>query len=115
MTFFWNIKLNTLISNLVENAVKYSGDTVRIIIGCKTFEDDISIIVKDNGNGISDGDLNKIFTKFYRSSDAMQSGMPGVGLGLAYVKLLTEAHSGQVSVISHQGKGSTFIIKLPQK
>lgn len=74
----------------------------------------MAICVSDTGTGIADSDVDKIFEKFYRATSAMQSGLPGVGLGLAYVKLLAEAHGGRVEVVSRIGEGSTFTINLPQ-
>lgn len=73
----------------------------------------VTISVIDNGNGISPTDTNKIFNRFYRGK-ASTSDIPGMGLGLSYVKLLTEAHGGEISVDSTEGVGSSFSIKLPQ-
>ena len=106
--------LSQMIMNLVENAIKYSGECVVIDIDFSTDGDVASISVSDNGNGISETDSRKIFEKFYRSPKAVQSGEPGVGLGLAYMKLLAEAHGGTVSVSSREGRGSTFSIRIPQ-
>lgn len=108
------LHLSQMIMNLVENAVKYSGESVEIRVSCTQTENSAEISVADNGNGISESDCRRIFDKFYRSTVARQSGMPGVGLGLAYVKLLAEAHGGSVSVESREGAGSRFTINIPQ-
>ena len=108
------LHMSQMIGNLIENAVKYSEERVNIMIKANKNPDSIDLRVEDNGNGISETDISKIFNKFYRSEDAMRSGAPGVGLGLAYVRLLAEAHGGSVSVESEPGKGSCFTIKIPQ-
>lgn len=100
-------------SNLVENAVKYSGYEVEISATAEVDGSMVEIRVKDNGNGIPQGDLNHIFQRFYRGK-ASAGEQPGMGLGLAYVKLLVEAHGGEIAVESSEGKGSCFIIRLPQ-
>lgn len=102
-----------LITNLIENAIKYSGDNVTIAINAEQNADGVAITVADNGFGIPLSDQNKIFNRFYRGS-ASKTEIPGIGLGLAYVKLLVEAHGGNISVESSVGHGSIFTIKLPQ-
>jgi len=69
--------------------------------------------VTDNGNGIPSSDLKHIFQRFYRGK-ASAGEQPGMGLGLAYVRLLVEAHGGDITVQSTEGKGTCFTIKLPQ-
>lgn len=105
--------LFNIVNNLFENAIKYSGDSLGISVATSISEDGISIIVSDTGNGIAPSELKKIFTRFYRGKST-EAGIPGMGLGLTYVKLLTEAHGGSVSVTSQAGAGSTFTISLPQ-
>ena len=102
-----------IIGNLVENAIKYSGSKVDIRITATQNSNGLSVAVSDNGNGISGSDMPKIFTRFYRGR-ASSAEIPGMGLGLAYVKLLVEAHGGNVAVESKMGVGTTFIINLPQ-
>ena len=102
-----------VITNLIENAIKYSGEDVVITICAELIADGIAVTVADNGFGIALSDQNKIFNRFYRGS-ASKTEIPGIGLGLAYVKLLVEAHGGNVSVESSVGHGSKFTIKLPQ-
>ncbi|MDE5881185.1 MAG: HAMP domain-containing histidine kinase, partial [Muribaculaceae bacterium] len=95
------LHMSQMIGNLIENAVKYSEERVNIMIKANKNPDSIALSVEDNGIGISETDMSKVFNKFYRSEAAMRSGAPGVGLGLAYVRLLAEAHGGSVSVESH--------------
>ncbi len=102
-----------IINNLVENAIKYSGDSVEIKIEACIDEDGVSIVVSDTGNGIPESDYEKIFKRFYRGK-ASSTDIPGMGIGLAYVKLLTEAHGGKISVSSKLDVGTSFTINLPQ-
>lgn len=105
--------LLNIMSNLVENGVKYSGAEVEIAVAATTKNDFVEITVRDTGNGISTTDLRHIFTRFYRGK-AQAGELPGMGLGLTYVKLLTEAHGGTIAVESIEGKGTIFTIILPQ-
>lgn len=105
--------LMNILTNLIENSIKYSNDEVTIKIRAVRTSDGCRITVEDNGNGIAAADINRIFNRFYRGK-ASVSDIPGMGLGLAYVKLLTDAHGGEISVESTEGVGSSFSIKLPQ-
>ncbi len=105
--------LMNILTNLIENAIKYSSETVTIKIKAVRNSDGIRITVEDNGNGIAAADINRIFNRFYRGK-ASTSDIPGMGLGLTYVKLLTDAHGGGITVESTEGIGSSFSIKLPQ-
>jgi len=100
------------ISNLTDNAIKYSGDSVRIDIGLFEEQGDVCVSVRDNGLGISEENLGKIFEKFERVN--VDKKMHGYGIGLSYVKQIVEKHGGTISVSSEFGKGSEFIIRLPQ-
>lgn len=105
--------LYNILNNLVENALKYSGDSVEIISSASRYKGGVEFSIRDNGNGISSGDLKHIFQRFYRGKASVGK-QPGMGLGLAYVKLLVDAHGGEITVESSEGKGSCFTIKLPQ-
>ena len=89
--------MSNILTNLVENAIKYSGDEVTVEISAQIADGSVAIDVSDNGYGIQSADRNQIFNRFYRGK-APSTDIPGMGLGLAYVKLLVEAHSGDVSV-----------------
>lgn len=108
------VHLTNSISNLVENAIKYSGNEVCIRISASLAEGKLVIQVADNGFGISSQDQLHIFDKFYRSEQMVGRGLPGMGLGLSYVKLMVEAHGGTVDVESILGKGSVFTLEIPQ-
>lgn len=103
----------SILTNLVENAVKYSGEEVTVMISAEISDNEVKITISDNGDGIAASDRPRIFNRFYRGK-ASATDIPGMGLGLAYVKLLIEAHNGDVTVESEEGAGSTFTIKLPQ-
>ena len=105
--------MTNIIINLIENAIKYSGESVTVIISTESTADGIAIKIADNGNGIPASSQNKIFDRFYRGN-ASSTDIPGMGLGLAYVKLLVDAHGGKISVESTENIGSTFTISLPQ-
>ncbi len=107
------VHLHNIITNLVENALKYSGSTVEIKATATGHNGRIEIQLTDTGNGISPGELRHIFQRFYRGKNSAGE-QPGMGLGLAYVKLLTEAHGGSISVKSEEGVGTCFTISLPQ-
>ena len=108
------VYFTTLMNNLLSNAVKYSDKKPVIDIEGFAENDYIYIKVSDNGIGISKNDQKHIFDKFYRASTGNIHKFKGLGLGLYYVKKIAEAHEGDVTVSSRQGKGSTFTIKLPK-
>lgn len=108
------VHIANIISNLIENAIKYSGKEVRIDLSCLQKGHSLTIQITDNGIGIPMAEQNKVFDKFYRGSHIPDRNIPGIGLGLSYVKLLTEAHHGYISLSSRPGKGTTFSIVLPQ-
>jgi two-component system phosphate regulon sensor histidine kinase PhoR len=107
------IYFTTMVNNLLSNAVKYSEKPPEITIEGFTANDSATISVSDNGIGISRNDQKHVFDKFYRASTGNIHKFKGLGLGLYYVKKITEAHGGSVSVSSKTGKGSTFTINLP--
>ena len=103
-----------VISNLIENAIKYSGDGVNIAIRAKTTSGGVEISVKDNGIGIAPDKQKHIFDKFYRVPTGDIHDVKGYGLGLYYAKTMVEKHGGTISVSSTLGKGSEFRIFIPQ-
>lgn len=105
--------LYNILNNLVENAIKYSGPKVEINAAASEKDGMVELRVCDTGNGIAAGDVRHIFKRFYRGK-ASTGELPGMGLGLTYVKLLVDAHGGDISVESSEGKGTCFTITLPQ-
>lgn len=108
------VHLFNIISNLIENSVKYSAPSVHILVDCLLSPHQLLIRVSDNGIGIPASEQGRVFDKFYRGSHLSSSALPGIGLGLSYVKLLVEAHRGTLSLTSQVGKGTTLEIYLPQ-
>lgn len=107
--------IGNIISNLLENSIKYSGESVKIDIDYReNSNDSVCITVKDNGFGIAKTDANYIYDKFFRSRSASDNDIPGMGLGLAYVKQLVQAHRGNIVMESEEGVGTIFTINLPQ-
>ena len=105
--------LHNVISNLIDNAIKYSGDSVEIKIECKSKKNQVDIHVRDNGFGISATDQLKIFNRFERGAEIKRSRISGFGIGLNYVQQVIEIHGGTIAIFSHEGIGSEFIITLP--
>ena len=105
--------LYNAISNLIDNSIKYSGDSVKIEIECITEEKQIYIRIKDDGFGISSNDQLRIFKPFERGAEIKRNRISGFGIGLNYTQQIIEAHGGTITVISQEGVGSEFIITLP--
>jgi len=101
------------LGNLVENAVKYTreGGSVRVSASDETQR--VVVVIEDNGLGISQEDLPRIFERFYRSDRSRSREMGGTGLGLSIVKHIVQAHGGTVDVNSRLGAGSKFTVSLP--
>lgn len=104
-----------VIYNLLDNASKYSKDQPKIELKTQVRDNNVLISVKDHGIGISPENLKKVFDKLYRVPTGNVHNVKGFGLGLSYVKIITERHGGRVSVESQLGKGSTFYIEVPLK
>ena len=107
------IHITNVVYNLLDNAVKYCTTKPFISITTKNERNYLVIEIKDNGIGIRKEDLKMIFDKFYRVSTGNIHDIKGFGLGLFYVKLIINEHSGSIDVKSKLGEGSTFTIKLP--
>lgn len=108
------IHVANVLSNLIENAIKYSGEKVEITINARRKANDLWLTVSDNGIGIPLVEQDKVFAKFYRGSNMPDLTIPGLGLGLSYVKLISEAHHGSVSLSSNLGQGTSVTLYLPQ-
>jgi signal transduction histidine kinase len=106
-------KIVSVLHNLMDNAIKYSGDSQEIIITAHVKEDGIAVSVRDFGPGIATDDIDKIFDKFYRGKNAATVRHRGSGLGLAIAKGIIEAHNGKIWYESLQGKGTKFSFFLP--
>ncbi len=104
--------LGNAFNNLIDNAVKYSGDFGKIEISLKKIGDEIFISFKDNGIGVEKSLQKKVFEKFFRVQSGNIHNTKGFGLGLSYVKSIVEAHGGAIELKSEINKGSEFIIQL---
>jgi len=108
-------KISQVILNLVSNAIKYSHDREsKISVGLKDVDEFIEVSVIDNGAGIPQEDINRIFERFYRVDKSRSKDTGGTGLGLSIVKHILEAHEQSISVESKIGKGSSFTFRLPK-
>ena len=101
------------VSNLLENAIKYSDAPARVEICLSRLDDGITVAVKDHGIGIPETDLENVFQRFYRVDKAHSSKLGGSGLGLSIVETIVNKHFGKVEVRSTLGKGTTFTLALP--
>ena len=104
--------MSSVIATLLDNAVKYSGDSAEIRISAEEKDGHVRISVRDNGIGIAPEKQAHIFEKFYRVPTGDVHDVKGYGIGLFFAKTIVEKHGGHISVESELGKGSTFTIEL---
>jgi two-component system phosphate regulon sensor histidine kinase PhoR len=109
------VHFTNLISNLIDNAVKYSKENLLIKITTHSTSRSLVIRIEDNGIGMSKETQRRIFEKFYRAHTGNLHNVKGFGLGLSYVKTIVEAHQGKIKVDSLVGKGTTFTLEFPLK
>jgi len=106
-------RLLQMFKNLISNAIKYSPKGGQIILGARQEGDSVILWVSDEGLGIPQEALDKVFGRFYRVNSGAHRAPRGVGIGLALVREIVKAHKGSIWAESIMGKGSTFFIKLP--
>ncbi|SDU50645.1 hybrid sensor histidine kinase/response regulator [Desulfobacula phenolica] len=107
------IALESVFGNLIENAIKYTREQGSILISIDTKDNYVRVIVKDNGFGMEQRHISRIFEKFYRIKDDNTRFINGTGLGLPIAKAIVDALNGQILVKSQVGKGSEFTVLLP--
>lgn len=106
-------RIRLVIQNLIDNAIKYTPEAGEVTVSIKYSKLNIEIYVKDSGIGIPENQINRLFTKFFRSDNALRMQTEGSGLGLFIVKNIVEKHGGKIWVESKENKGSTFAFSLP--
>ncbi|WP_324825197.1 sensor histidine kinase [Sinanaerobacter sp. ZZT-01] len=106
-------RFKQMMLNLIENAMKYSNENGKIKVTVKKLEEKISIAVEDNGIGIAQEHLPRLFERFYRADKSRSQKVGGTGLGLAIVKHIVALFDGDIKVESEEGKGTKFTVQLP--
>jgi two-component system sensor histidine kinase SenX3 len=106
-------QLSMAINNLIENAINYSPENTKVSISTSIEDEIVTISVSDQGIGIPDSELERIFERFYRVDPARSRETGGTGLGLSIVKHVAAKHGGEIKVWSSQNVGSTFALRLP--
>lgn len=106
--------LTSSVQNLVANAIAFSSPGGHVGVGLRSRDGVVEIAVSDQGIGIAEQDLDRVFERFYRTDQARSRQTGGTGLGLSIVKHIAENHGGEVRVWSRVGRGSTFTIRLPE-
>ncbi len=109
------VGLTSVVTNLVENAVKYSDPGEHIKIELEKTNNNIFITVADTGQGIAERERENVFRKFYRVGNEETRSAKGTGLGLYIVKQIVEQHEGKISVIDNKPQGSVFRVEMPLK
>ncbi|HWD61276.1 MAG TPA: HAMP domain-containing sensor histidine kinase [Humibacter sp.] len=108
-------RVRQIVDNLISNATKYTEEGGVITVGLERDDESVVITVADNGSGISKPDQARLFDRFFRTRDAREAAIQGVGIGLTIVRTIVDAHGGTISVDSEPGRGSTFTVRLPMR
>lgn len=107
-------KISRIITNILENAIKYNKDQGKVYINVTQKNDKVIIKIRDTGMGIAENELDKIFIKNYRSASAKNLSIPGSGLGLSIAKNFAEEYGGSIDVKSKIGEGTEFTVCFPE-
>jgi signal transduction histidine kinase len=108
-------QLQRALVNIVSNAIKFtpSEGTVRVSCRVDPVADEVVVTCQDTGIGIPQADLEHLFTRFFRASNAARQAIPGTGLGLAIVQAIVELHHGRLALTSAEGEGTTVVLRFP--
>ncbi|TAF51558.1 MAG: sensor histidine kinase [Sphingobacteriia bacterium] len=107
------VHFGNLVSNLVDNALKYSPDGLHLTLTTHATANNIVLRVQDNGIGMSKESVKRVFEKFFRAHTGNVHNVKGFGLGLSYVKTVIDAHKGRIKCESTLGKGTSFLVEMP--
>jgi signal transduction histidine kinase len=106
-------EVRAAVSNLIDNAVKYSGKDVNVAVDVRQEDGRVAVRVSDRGPGIPPSELKQIFKRFYRVPGPLASKVKGTGLGLYIVRSVAKRHGGRAWAESEPGQGSTFVVEFP--
>jgi signal transduction histidine kinase len=106
-------RLGQLFDNLISNAIKFSPDGGSVDVTVDAFDGLVRVRVDDRGIGIAEKERDRLFERFFRSTDALDRQIPGTGLGLYISKAIVDAHGGEIKATSTAGEGSSFVVELP--
>ncbi len=106
-------KIGQVLYNLISNAIKYSPDAEKVVVSTKKQKDSVIISIQDFGLGISQENIDKLFTPFFRATDTQRETFPSMGLGLYISSEIVKHYGGKIWVKSKEGKGSIFSLTLP--
>lgn len=114
LTFKFDIvRLKLVLQNLIENAIRYNVDNGEVVIKAEKKDSYLEVSIRDTGVGIPEGELDKVFTKFFRAKNVVKFETEGTGLGLYIARNIIEAHGGKIWVESIENRGTTFYFTLP--
>ncbi len=108
-------RMTQVLTNILDNALRHTPEGGRILLSAKDTNDQVELAIEDSGPGLKAEDIDRIFDRFYRTDSSRQREDGGSGLGLAIARSIVQAHGGQLSAESEEGKGLKVIVRLPQK
>jgi signal transduction histidine kinase len=107
------VQLDRAMVNLLSNAVKFTPEGGQVTLSTEVCGDEVCVWVSDTGVGIPKAEQEKVFSRFFRASNAFQSSIPGTGLGLSLVAAVVKKHDGRMELVSEVGMGTTMVVHLP--
>mgnify|MGYP006293569225 CR=1 FL=1 len=109
-----SVRLHQAILNLIDNAIKYTGENGDLYIKLSQNSDNAIIEITDTGIGIPEDKIEKVFERFFRVKEDNTNNIKGVGLGLSIVNMIIKEHNGTINIRSKHGHGTTFVMELPK-